>query len=46
MSPVRLLSAARFGELIATAPPVDDEFAQDLRAVRRSVSRPTSSWPC
>lgn len=42
---VRLVSAGRFRELIATAPPVDDEFAEDLRAVRRSVEQPASSWP-
>ena len=42
---VRLVPAARFRELIATAPRVDDEFAEDLRAMRRSVAQPTSSWP-
>jgi len=42
---VRLLSAARFRELLASAPPVDDEFADDLRAIRKSVGPTESSWP-
>ena len=41
----RLLSAERFRELIATAPPPDDDFADELRAVRRSVAAPDESWP-
>ncbi|MGH3049754.1 MAG: type II toxin-antitoxin system Phd/YefM family antitoxin [Gaiellaceae bacterium] len=36
----RLVPAARFRELLASAPPVDDAFADDLRAIRRSVGPP------
>jgi antitoxin (DNA-binding transcriptional repressor) of toxin-antitoxin stability system len=42
---VRLISAARFRELIETAPAPDEEFADDLRALRQSVTAPSSSWP-
>ncbi|MGE5273638.1 MAG: type II toxin-antitoxin system Phd/YefM family antitoxin [Verrucomicrobiota bacterium] len=41
----RLLSAERFRELLASAPPIDDDFAQDLRAIRRSTAPPESPWP-
>ena len=40
----RLLSAERFRELLASAPPVDDEFAADVRAIRASVGPPEISW--
>lgn len=43
---VRLLSAERFRELLASAPPVDDSFAEDLREIRRSVGPPDAPiWP-
>jgi antitoxin (DNA-binding transcriptional repressor) of toxin-antitoxin stability system len=42
---VRLISAERFRELLKTAPAPDDEFADDLRALRRSATAPSSSWP-
>jgi antitoxin (DNA-binding transcriptional repressor) of toxin-antitoxin stability system len=42
---VRLISAERFRELLRTAPAPDDELADDLRAVRRSVGPPSSTWP-
>lgn len=42
---VRLLSAERFRELIASAPAPDDEFAGDLRALRKTVAPPEPSWP-
>ena len=42
---VRLLSAERFRELIATAPPPDDEFAAELQALRQTVGAPDPSWP-
>ncbi len=42
---VRLLSAERFRELLASAPPVDDDFAADARAIRGSVGAPEASWP-
>ena len=40
----RLLSAARFRELIATAPAPDAEFAGDLRALRATVAPPDEPW--
>lgn len=40
-----VLSAERFRELIATAPPVDEEFADDLRALRQTVAPPSDPWP-
>ncbi len=42
---VRLLSAERFRELLASAPPVDDDFAADARAIRDSVGAPEAPWP-
>jgi prevent-host-death family protein len=47
MSPpkTRLLSAQRFRELLAIAPPVDDEFAEDVRQIRREVGVPENPWP-
>lgn len=41
----RLLSAERFRALMASAPPVDDDFVEELRALRRSTAAPESSWP-
>jgi prevent-host-death family protein len=41
----RLLSAQRFRELLASAPPVDNEFADDLRQIRRGAGlMPGSHW--
>lgn len=40
----RLISAARFRELIATAPAIDAEFAQDIRAARESLGPPEDAW--
>ena len=42
---VRLMSAERFRELIATAPPPDDRFATELRELRDEVAAPEPSWP-
>lgn len=43
---VRLVSAARFRELLATAPPVDDDFADDVRRIRSEVGQvPENPWP-
>jgi prevent-host-death family protein len=36
----RLLSAERFRELIESAPRPDEDFAEDLRELRRSVGPP------
>jgi prevent-host-death family protein len=41
----RVLSAMRFRELLASAPPVDEDFAEDVRALRESVAPPEGSWP-
>jgi antitoxin (DNA-binding transcriptional repressor) of toxin-antitoxin stability system len=40
----RLVSAERFRELMASAPPVDAEFADDLRAVREAAGPPRDPW--
>lgn len=42
---VRLMAAARFRELLAAAPPVDDDFAADMRAIRREAGPPENPWP-
>jgi prevent-host-death family protein len=39
-----LLSAERFRELVATAPSPDDDFGEDLRAVRAGVEAPEDRW--
>jgi antitoxin (DNA-binding transcriptional repressor) of toxin-antitoxin stability system len=41
----QLVSAERFRELLATAPPLDDAFASDVRAARAEVEPPTDPWP-
>jgi prevent-host-death family protein len=41
----RLLSAERFRELLRSAPPVDDEFAAELREIRAGVGPPEGHWP-
>ena len=41
----RLLSPERFRSLLASAPPVDDDFAADLREIRTSAGPPESHWP-
>jgi prevent-host-death family protein len=41
----QLVSAARFREILASAPPIDDEFAEDLRGLRESVGPPAEPWP-
>jgi antitoxin (DNA-binding transcriptional repressor) of toxin-antitoxin stability system len=40
-----LLSAERFRELLASAPRTDEDFADDLRAVRESAGPPREPWP-
>lgn len=42
---VRLLSAEQFKNLLASAPSVDDTFADDLRAIRASIAAPEDRWP-
>lgn len=41
----RLLSAERFRELMRSAPPVDEEFVNDLREIRAGAGPVESSWP-
>ena len=41
----RLISAARFRELMATAPPPDPGFLDDVRTARQAVGPPESPWP-
>jgi prevent-host-death family protein len=41
----RVLSPERFRELIASAPPVDEDFADDVRTIRREVGPPETPWP-
>ena len=41
----RMLSAERFRELLASAPPVDREFADDVRALRKEIGPPEGAWP-
>lgn len=46
ISPPRahMLSAERFRDLIATAPRADDDFGEDLRALREGVGAPEDRW--
>lgn len=41
----RLLSAERFRELFASAPPVDEQFGDDLREIRAEAGSAEDSWP-
>jgi prevent-host-death family protein len=40
----RVISAERFRELIATAPPPDEGFLDDIHAARESVGTPEDAW--
>jgi antitoxin (DNA-binding transcriptional repressor) of toxin-antitoxin stability system len=40
----RVLSAERFRELVRSAPPIDEDFAEDVRTIRRSVGPPEDAW--
>jgi hypothetical protein len=40
----KLISAARFRELIAAAPRPDAGFADDVRAARESATAPEDPW--
>jgi prevent-host-death family protein len=46
ISPARqqLMAAARFRELIASAPRPDDDFINDIRTARASVGPPEDAW--
>lgn len=42
---VRFLSAERFRELLGSAPPVDDDFADDVRKIRAEAGKAeTPRW--
>jgi antitoxin (DNA-binding transcriptional repressor) of toxin-antitoxin stability system len=41
----RTVSAARWRELMASAPPVDDDFERDVEAGRRDIGPPSGTWP-
>jgi prevent-host-death family protein len=41
----RLLSAERFRALLESAPPVDEDFAAEMRELRKSIGPPESRWP-
>ena len=40
----RVVSAERFRELVRSAPPIDEDFAEDVRTIRRSVGPPEDAW--
>lgn len=40
----RTLSGARFRELIASAPPIDADFAADLDKIREAAGPPREAW--
>lgn len=42
---LHLVSAERFRDLIAGAPQPDENFADDVRAIRAAVGPPGESWP-
>lgn len=39
------VSADRWRDMLATAPPVDDEFATDVERARADVGPPDGVWP-
>jgi prevent-host-death family protein len=42
----QFLSPEEFRELMASAPPVDDEFAEDVRRIRAEIGPPPDiQWP-
>jgi antitoxin (DNA-binding transcriptional repressor) of toxin-antitoxin stability system len=44
-SPGRLVSAARWDELMNSAPSPDEDFARDVEAARRNIGPPAGAWP-
>ena len=41
----RVVSAARWRELMASAPAVDEDFERDVEASRKTIGPPDSAWP-
>jgi antitoxin (DNA-binding transcriptional repressor) of toxin-antitoxin stability system len=41
----RLISAARWDELMRSIPSPDDDFARDVEAARKEIGTPFDSWP-
>jgi prevent-host-death family protein len=41
----RVVSAARWRELMDSAPPVDDDFERDVEAGRETIGPPDAAWP-
>jgi antitoxin (DNA-binding transcriptional repressor) of toxin-antitoxin stability system len=39
------LSASRWRELMASAPPVDEDFERDVLNARRDIGPPSGAWP-
>jgi len=42
---VSVVSVERFRELVANAPPPDEDFESDVRELRESVGPPGDPWP-
>jgi prevent-host-death family protein len=42
---VQTISATRFRDVIASAPAVDDAFADELQSARASLPAPAGAWP-
>jgi prevent-host-death family protein len=40
----RLVSAERFRELMDSAPPADEDFADDVRRLRAAIGAPEDPW--
>lgn len=45
ISPDRMVSAARWRELMDSAPTPDEDFARDVEAGREAVGPPSGAWP-
>lgn len=41
----QVLPASRLRALLGALPPVDEDFAEDLRQIRREAGFPESPWP-
>jgi antitoxin (DNA-binding transcriptional repressor) of toxin-antitoxin stability system len=41
----RQVSAARWRELMETAPSVDEDFSRDVEAGREAIGPPSGAWP-